>query len=236
MIDGHRIIALIPARGGSKGLPGKNIAPLCGKPLIAWSIEAARASRHVDDVAVTTDDDSIAAVARQSHCPVVDRPDHLATDAAPIEDALFHALDVLGNRWGNRWDILVLLQPTSPLRCAADIDGCIETMMAACAPCALTVCDPGKSPYWMYTLAEGGRMEPVIPGIEGRRRQDLPDAYALNGAVYVADVAWLRQNGKFMSPQTVAHIMPRERSIDVDSALDLTIAKAIAKAGATTLT
>jgi CMP-N,N'-diacetyllegionaminic acid synthase len=223
MIGTRRVIALIPARGGSKGLPGKNIAPLGDRPLIAWSIEAAKASRHVDDVAVTTDDPAIAAIARQWGATVVERPAELATDTAPIEGALFHAVDTLGGGW----EILVLLQPTSPLRRPEDIDACIETMSEAKAPCALTVCDPGKSPYWMYTLTGDRRMNPVVPGIEGRRRQDLPEAYALNGAVYVADIAWLRANGKFMSPETVACLMPRERSVDIDSAHDLIIAKAI---------
>ena len=174
-------------------------------------------------MAVTTDDPAIAQVARQWGATVVDRPVELATDTAPIEGALFHAVDSLGGGW----EVLVLLQPTSPLRSAEDIDLCVETMAEREAPCALTVCDPGKSPYWMYTLGEGGRMCPVVPGIEGRRRQDLPEAYALNGAVYVAEIAWLRANGKFMSPETVASLMPRERSVDIDSAHDLIIAKAI---------
>lgn len=223
MIGDRRVVALIPARGGSKGLPGKNIALLAGKPLIAWSIEAAKASRYVDDVVVTTDDAAIAAVARQWGATVVDRPPELATDTAPVEGALLHAVDTLGDLW----QVLVLLQPTSPLRLAIDIDACLDTMTTLAAPCALTVCDPGKSPYWMYTLAADGRMNPVVPGVEGRRRQDLPDAYALNGAVYVADIPWLRGNGKFMSSETVACLMPRERSIDIDSAHDLTIAKAL---------
>ena len=217
MIGSRKVLALIPARGGSKGLPGKNLMPMNGRPLIDFSVQAARASRHVDRVVVSSDDEAILAAARAcgAETPFV-RPAALATDEASTFAVAEHALSCLPG-----YDVLVLLQPTSPLRTAADIDGALEGMAVAGAGSCVSVCPVGQSPYWMYRLGAGDVLQPVLappPGVS--RRQDLPPVYTLNGAVYVADCARLLAERAFVAADTVAWVMPAERSIDIDTAAD----------------
>ncbi|MDP6785655.1 MAG: acylneuraminate cytidylyltransferase family protein [Rhodospirillales bacterium] len=229
MIEGKRVLAVITARGGSKGLPGKNLSDAGGKPLIAWSIEAAQGSRFIDRTVLSSDDAGIMATATLWGCeaPFV-RPPELATDEAPIEGALLHALDEIGEVF----DYVVLLQPTSPLRQAADIDGAIETCHASGAPACISVSAPAKSPYWMFTLDDEGRMRRLIETAgPTHRRQDLPEVVAANGAVYVMAVPDFRQSGQIYSAEAVAHVMAPERSLDVDSAMDLALVDALLKKG-----
>lgn len=217
MIGKRRILALIPARGGSKGLPGKNILPVGGRPLIGWTIAAARGSRYVDRVLLSSDDDAIIAAARACGCDVpFRRPAELSTDTAPMIDVVLHAIDAVPDH-----EIVVLLQPTSPLRTAADIDAACELLERTGAPACVSVSPVEQSPYWMYRLTDAGRMTPLIEAPQVTRRQDLPEVYTLNGAVYVADASWLRQHRTFVTADTVAHVMPPERSIDIDTAADL---------------
>jgi CMP-N,N'-diacetyllegionaminic acid synthase len=231
MIADKSVLALIPARGGSKGVPGKNIRPAGGKPLIAWTIEAAKASRHVDRVVLSSDDPSIATVAKQFGCDVpFMRPAELATDEADSMDVVRHALKALPERY----DYLVLLQPTSPLRRAADIDGALERCLQAAqdaqdgqggAQTCVSVCEPDKSPYWMMTMAADGRVKPLFPPHQvPSRRQDAPPIFALNGAVYVAPTDHLAAGGAFVTAATVGYPMPKDRSFDIDTELDLRLA------------
>lgn len=217
MIGERRVLAVIPARGGSKGLPGKNILPVNGRPLLAWTVDAARASRHIDRYILSSDDPAIIDAARSLGCEApFQRPAALATDTATSIDVVLHALDAVGG-----YDVVVLLQPTSPLRTAEDIDAACERFAASGAPSCVTVCEAQQSPYWMYRVGESAVLEPfaaVPPGVT--RRQDLPRVYALNGAVYVADATWLRASRSFLGPQTVAQVMPIERSIDIDTPAD----------------
>ena len=217
MIGTRKVLALIPARGGSKGLPGKNILPVAGRPLLAWSVDAARAARSIDRVVLSSDDDAIMAAARACGCEVpFVRPAALASDTATTIDVVMHALDALPG-----YDLIVLLQPTSPLRTAADIDAACERLASSGAPACVSVSPVDQSPYWMYRLGDNQGLVPVVeapPGVT--RRQDLPAVYALNGAVYVADTAWLRQSRTFITRETVAHVMPAERSIDIDTIAD----------------
>ncbi len=217
MIGTRKILALIPARGGSKGLPGKNTLPVAGRPLLAWSVDAARAARSVDRVVLSSDDDAIMAAARACGCEVpFVRPAALGSDTATTIDVVMHALDALPG-----YDLIVLLQPTSPLRTAADIDAACERLASSGAPACVSVSPVDQSPYWMYRLGDNQGLVPVVetpPGVT--RRQDLPAVYTLNGAVYVADIAWLRQTRTFVTRETVAHLMPAERSIDIDTIAD----------------
>ena len=217
MIDGLRVLALITARGGSKGLPGKNIRPAGGKPLLAWTVDAAHGSRYCDRVVISTDDEAIAATARAHGCEVpFMRPAALATDSASSMDVVLHALLALPG-----FDLLVLLQPTSPLRTSADIDDACELLLAQQAPACVSVTPAQESPYWMYSMTPGQALRPIVELPSGvTRRQDLPAAYSLNGAVYVARTAWLQQSRSFVTPQTVALVMPAQRSIDIDTLED----------------
>jgi N-acylneuraminate cytidylyltransferase len=220
MISGSRVLALIAARGGSRGVPRKNLRIAGGKPLLAWTAAAARASRYVDRVVTSTDDEEIREEALRcgSEVPFL-RPARLATDEATSVDV---ALDALGRLPG--FDYLVLLQPTSPLRTADDIDRAIELCRASGAPSCVTVRRAAESPWWMYTLADGKRLEPVVAGARATRRQDLPAAYLLNGAVYVAETSALLAHRTFVMSGTVALEMPDERSIDIDTESDLALA------------
>lgn len=217
MIAGRRVLALIPARGGSKGLPGKNIRPLAGRPLLAWTVQAALDAAAPDSVVLSSDDEAIMAAGREAGCEVpFRRPAELATDTASSLDVVLHALDSLPG-----FDVVMLLQPTSPLRTAADIDAACERFVATGAPCCVSVAPVAQSPYWMYRLGDGDTLQPLLALPEGAtRRQDLPPVYALNGAIYIADVAWLRRTRGFVGEGTVAHVMPAERSLDIDTEAD----------------
>jgi len=214
MIEGRTVLAIVPARGGSKGLPRKNIRPLAGKPLIAWTLECASQSRYIDRCIVSTDDPEIADVAREwgGDVPFL-RPAELARDDTPGIAPVIHALEQIGG-----YDLVVLLQPTSPLRAPSDIDGCLEKLTASGAPACVSVTPADQSPYWMYTLTERGKMRPVLEGIERAvPRQQLLEVYVLNGAVYAAEVEWLKKSRSFLTEETVAFVMPRERSVDIDT-------------------
>lgn len=217
MINGNKIIAIIPARGGSKGLHRKNVRLLGGKPLIAWTIEAAHASRYLDRVILSSDDDEIISVAAEYKCEIpFKRNSNLATDDTPSIEVV---IDALKHCPGYEW--VVLLQPTSPMRTSEDIDRTIEQLVTLNAPACVTVCETEQSPYWMFALETEARLLPIIPVSNFSRRQDMPPTYALNGAVYVARTDWLLSERTFISTDTVAYIMPSERSIDIDTEEDL---------------
>lgn len=225
MINGKTILAIIPARGGSKGIPGKNIIDVAGKPLIAWTIEAAKESRYIDRLILSSDDDQIIKVATQWGCEApFKRPDELAKDDTPGIAPVLHALSILPT-----FDYVVLLQPTSPLRTAEDIDECIEHCIIQQANCCVSVTEPDKSPFWMYFINSKGVLEPILSSDKEivTRRQDLPVVYALNGAVYVARCEWLLTNKRFLSEETIGYTMSKEHSTDIDSWRDLQLARLI---------
>lgn len=223
MIDGGRVLGVITARGGSKGLPRKNVLHLAGKPLLAWTIEAAKASRLIDHVILSTDDDEIATVGREWGCDVpFMRPAHLAGDNVSAYQVVRDVLE----RFAGEYSVVVLLQPTSPLRLAVDIDASLEQLSRSKAPSCVSVTTALKSPYWMFKMAEDRHLERLMPLPEtGGQRQLLPPVYVVNGAVYVAKTDWLLKVGDFIGDGTVAYVMPSERSIDIDSAADLVLAE-----------
>jgi N-acylneuraminate cytidylyltransferase len=221
MIEGKSVIAVIPARGGSKGLPGKNIREIAGKPLIAWTILEAKKSKYIDRLILSSEDEEIINAAKAWDCEVpFVRPKELAQDDTPGIEPVLHAIEAIPAKY----DYALLLQPTSPLRLAADIDGCLEMCHRRGTPACVTVTEPEKSPYWMYRLDTGDRLVPLMDkGYTSQRRQDLPTAYVLNGAVYAVRTGWVEQYRTFLTPETAAYVMPRERSIDVDSEQDIIV-------------
>lgn len=224
MYGGLSSVGVIVARGGSKGLLRKNMLEAGGRPMVAWSVEACQQSRHLDYFLISTDDKEIAATAREAGCPVpFMRPDSLAEDDSSIHDVVIHALDSCDAVY----DLVVLLQATSPLRTGADIDRGIETCVDREAPAAVSVTPSGKTPYWHFFLDGDARLRRVIDAPPSSRRQDLPPTHELNGAVYVARTDWYRREKTFMTKATAGFVMPRERSIDVDTALDLIVVRAI---------
>lgn len=218
MFDGYTILAIIPARGGSKGLPFKNIREVGGKPLIAWTIDEAKKSKYIDRLILSSDDAQIIKVAKEYGCEVpFIRPPDLARDDTPGIAPVLHAIEVLPKKY----DYVVLLQPTSPLRSVEDVDNCIEKCIAEDGNACVTVTQSEQSPYWMYSISANGSVVPVVKVEEYQRRQDLPTAYVLNGAVYVARTEWLMQVKRFVTDETKALIMPINRSIDIDTENDL---------------
>jgi len=223
MIGNENVLGLITARGGSKGLPGKNLMRLGGQSLVGRTVEIALQSRYLDRVILSTDSSEIAHEGELAGCDVPFlRPSELASDTATSQSVALHALETIGGTWG----YLVLLQPTSPLRTVADIDGCIELAYQRRADSVTTVTVAEHPPYWLYGMTGENRLEPLLP-YEARptRRQDVPPSYALNGAVYVVRPSWLRQSLDFVGNGTLGYVMPHERSIDIDTAFDFNLCK-----------
>jgi N-acylneuraminate cytidylyltransferase len=225
VLGSSTVLAVIPARGGSRRLPGKHLLALGGRPLLAWTLDAARGSRLLDRAVLSTEDPRLADAARAlgAEVPFL-RPAELATDHASSICVVEHALAALEQRY----DWIVLLQPTSPLRDARDIDACLRLVHEAGANACVSVSEPDRSPYLCYRLDGAGRLQPLLARAHAHMRtQDLPPAVAPNGAIYVARVPWFLEHRSFLAPETLAYLMPRERSCDIDSALDLRIADAL---------
>lgn len=219
-------LGLITARGGSKGVPGKNVRPLGGRPLIQWTVDSATRSQSIGRLVLSTDDDAIADAARAAGCDVpFMRPAELATDETGSAAVIRHALETLNPTQ----EIVVLLQPTSPFRSAADIDGCVERLIEAGAPLCVSVVRADPPPEHVYRVTETGRMIPVLSNASAARRQDLAPAFALNGAIYAFRRDWFMDTGELDYAEAVAHEMPAERSLDIDTMLDFEIAETIAK-------
>ncbi len=225
-------VAIVPARGGSKRFKKKNIALLDGKPLVCWSIEAAKKSRYIDRCILSTDDPQIAKVAKECGAEVpFMRPSHLGSDTAGSEQVVEHALKHIIES-GFKPDFIVLLQPTSPLRRADHIDEAIETAMKNGASAVISVTKAEHSPLWYGTLPKDGSMDSFLnPDIFGKRSQDLPSYYRINGAIYLIKTeTFLKEGTLFPKRGTYAYIMEQEASIDIDTVTDLYCAEAIMKA------
>jgi len=214
-----KIHALIPARGGSKGIPKKNIVELAGKPLIAWTIEAAKKSKYIEKIYVSTDDPNIADISKRygAEIPYI-RPSELSTDNAPTKDVVFYHLKY------DAPDILVLLQPTSPLRNNRHIDEAIELFIEKRATAVISVKEVSEKPFWMQKINRSGFLEPAF-NMEYYRRQDMPVFYIPNGAIYIYDIDKLLKNRTLFPEETIPYIMDRESSVDIDDHIDLKIAE-----------
>ena len=232
MYKGKTILGLIPARGGSKGLPGKNIIPLLGKPLIAWTIEQALASKYLDRVVVSTDDKEIAEISKKygAEVPFI-RPKELATDEAKGIDVVLHTINCLKeNDKRKQYDLIILLQPTSPLRATEDVDKAIELLFLKEAKAIVSVCEVDHHPLWANTLPEDECMKDFIrQEIMNKNRQELPKFYRFNGAIYIAYCDYLQKQKSFFGEKTFAYIMPIERSIDIDDEIDFELAEILMK-------
>lgn len=223
MIDNQTVYCLILARGGSKGIPHKCIADLNGKPLISYSIEPALKSKYIDRVVVSTDDDKIADVSKQYNAEVpFMRPPEFATDEASSVSVIIHALDYFKKVESKFPNILVVLQPTSPLRITDDIDKSIEIYAKSEANTLVSVTKPEISPYWFKKLDDNRYLTNFIsPPEEYYRRQDSDNLYILNGAVYIYDSEKFLLNKINKDSPVVSYVMPIERSVDIDTPLDL---------------
>ena len=220
------ILYIIPARSGSKGLPGKNIKLLNAKPLIYYSIKVAKESKYQGKVIVSTDDQKIAEISKECGADVPYlRPLELSTDQSSSIDVILHAIEFFKQQ-NVYYDTVVLFQPTSPLRLLEDINIAFDLFIKKNAEAVVSVCENDHHPYWSNTLPESGSMKDFIrPEIKGLNRQQLPKSYRLNGAIYISTVEALVANKGFIHSGTYASVMPNERSVDIDHEIDFDLAE-----------
>lgn len=226
MLDKYHVTALIPARGGSKRLPRKNVKLLCGKPLIGWTIAAAMKSKYIDSVVVSTDDLEIKKVSEKfgAEVPFI-RPDILSSDTASSFEVIKHAIECL--KIEDSKHLVVLLQPTSPLRTTAEIDNALEFFLEKNAKGVVSISETEHSPMWSNTLPENCCMSDFIrPDILGKRSQDLPKYYRLNGSIYIYKTKDLLEENKiFFNKYVFGFEVPKESSIDIDTEFDFITAE-----------
>lgn len=225
-----KILGVITARGGSKGIPGKNIKKLggppadeAGKPLIAYTIEVAKKSHLVTHLIVSTDDEKIASVAREYDADVPFlRPQELAQDTTPHLPVVRHAIEFMEKKLGQTFNYVAIFQPTSPFRLVEDIDGTLQKLVDTGADSAVSVCEVelGAHPMKIKKL-EGDRVLPYcLEEPEGTRRQDLPIAYKRSSAVYAMRRDLIMKHNRLYGDYIVGYIVPQDRSIDIDTPLD----------------
>lgn len=232
MISEKTVLALVPARAGSKGLPGKNIRPFCGKPLLQWSVEHGLSSKYVDKVVVSTDSEEFAEIARKggAHVPFL-RPKSLATDVASSIDVILHGINYL-ERHGEEFNILVLLEPTSPLRRPDDIDRALERLLSV--PEAESVVSVSLTeahhPAFLMKKRKEGFIVPYLPDFSVVRRQDITPLFFLDGTVYISWTEALKRRRSFYHDRTLGYEVPKYQSFEVDDMDDFIICEALFRA------
>jgi CMP-N,N'-diacetyllegionaminic acid synthase len=229
--DKKKIIAIIPARSGSKKLRDKNIRELNGKPLMAYTIEAAVKSGVFSEIIVSTDSPEYVKIARQygAYIPFL-RPDNLSTDAASSSDVIVHAIEEM-QKQGMVYECFMLLQPTSPLRTPEDIVGAINLFENKKANSVVGVCEMDHSPLWSNTLDATLSMDNFLSDAGNKMRQDLPTYYRINGALYLSRVEYFLKHRTFYKEKSFAFIMARDHSIDIDDLIDFILAELLLQSG-----
>lgn len=224
MYKNKTFLGIIPARGGSKRLPKKNILDLNGKPLIGWSIEAGLNSQYIDEVIVSSDDDDILKISKGFGANVIKRPVELASDTATTFDAIEHVIKNV-----KKYDYIVLLQPTSPLRTSKHVDEAIEIVFKKDAKAIVSVCETEHSPLWSNILPHDNSMDNFLTdSIINKRSQDIPIYYRLNGALYIYKCEKLLEEKKlFFNDKIFAFKMNKKESIDIDDIYDFNLAKCL---------
>ena len=224
------MIAFIPARGGSKGVPGKNIKEICGKPLIAWTIEAAKKAKCIDRVIVTTDDEAIAAVAKEygAEVPFM-RPAELSSDTASAIDVYIHATEFVMNETGQKLEKFMVLLPTVPLRTEKHIDEAMAQFEADKATTLISFAEAEVPASWYHVTDDNGRVHNAGfgTGVTMSNRQNNETYIVPNGAIYILDYELLKNKRTYYCDNTVAYIMSREDSIDIDYPIDFEFAKCL---------
>ena len=221
MIDSKKVLAVIPARQGSKGLPGKNNRMLAGKPLLGWTIAAAQNSQYIDRLVLSSNDSLAMDYARSVNCEVpFSRTEELSSDKVAGVDVVIDAV----NRCPG-FDYVLLLQPTSPLRTSEDIDESLRFIMECKATTCISIVESLSNPHWMYYRNSKNELTQVLGGQIITRRQELPLVYEPNGAIYIADIKYLLDERTLITTDTVGYEMPRDRSIDIDDLDDFNAAE-----------
>ncbi len=227
MYKDKKIICLIPARGGSKGLKLKNIKIFAGEPLIAHTIKAAINSKLIDNIYVSTEDEKISEISKNYGAVVVKRPEELARDETKTIEVVLDFLNKLS--FNNDKTIVILLQPTSPLRTIEDIDNAIRIFLEGKCESVISVCKLNHSPLWSFKLENNYLKSFFNQDYLEKRRQELPFLYTPNGAIYISTPKILNQYLSFFGDKIIPYLMPFERSIDIDSEEDFNLAEIIFK-------
>lgn len=217
MYQGKKFIAVIPARGGSKGIPHKNIALVQGRPLIDYTIQTAKQSQYLDAVYVSTDDSEIADTAAACGAQIIMRPPELASDTSKTIDAMIHALNQVKDE---RFDYVVLLQATQPLRLPEHIDGAIEKMCKEHLSSLLSISPARNHPILLRSMEESGKLKPLLHTSSTVRRQDFQQFYVVNGSIYINKVSEISQNTSF-NDNEYGYFMDTEYDLDIDEPYDL---------------
>ncbi len=220
MLNNCRFLAVVPARGGSKSVPRKNIRELAGRPLLDWTLDQIRAVPELDLAVVSTDDAEIAAISRQGGGQVIDRPPKISGDTATTESALLHALDVLESDGMEPFDYLIVLEPTSPLRKPETIRRCMRSIVERNGQSLMTVTETRSN----IGRREDGLFRPLTPNAP-RRRQDRMPLYVESSTVYVARVDFLRETGSLVADDWLSEIVSEEEAMDINSELDFRTAE-----------
>jgi len=232
-----KVLAVIPARGGSKGIPRKNIRPLRGVPLIAYTIRAALACPAITETVVSTDDEEIrhVAVAHGAQVPFV-RPDHLSTDTALAVPTIQHAVAEMEQLRGIRYDYVAMLQPTTPLRSGEDLSAAIGRLVAEGADGIISVIPVGNwHPMKMKRFVADTLVDYEPPPVENPPRQSLPPVYMVNGALYASRRDVLMEQNSFRGQRCLGYVMPQERSVNIDEEVDFVVAEYLLARAATGL-
>ena len=221
-----RVLGIIPARGGSKGVPGKNILEFDGKPLIAYAVETGQESKLLSELVVSTEDEEISRVSGKYNCRVIKRPEEFASDTSNVVETALDLLQKLEAE-NNFFDAVLLLQPTAPLRTAKDVDNAIEILETGETDAVISMISVGDNhPARMYRI-DGREAKSEMPEFETTRRQDLPKRYIRNGCIYLVKTERLRKEKTFMPESKAAYIMDAEWAVNIDTEIDVLILNAL---------
>lgn len=224
MINNMRILAIVPARGGSKGIKDKNIKEIEGRPLIEYTIEAAKRCEYIDEIVVSTDSEKIAKAAKKAGAKVPFlRPDELASDTARTIDVVLFTIEQL-KLIGQEYDIVVLLQPTSPLRDEDDICGAIEKYVSCNMKSLVSVSEVSESPILMRQIVDETHMEKLLNINSTIRRQDMAKYYMVNGSIYINKIEELNSDTS-LNDNVIPYVMDRSHSVDIDDYVDIEVMK-----------
>ena len=229
MYNNKKILAIIPARGGSKGLPGKNIKLLCGKPLIGWTIEQAQSSKYIDEIFVSTDSNEIAAVAEDFGIKVPFlRPAELATDTSPSSAFVLHTIGYYRNK-GQEFDYILLLEPTSPLRDITDINMAIEQLLNHNTAKSIVGVSKVEAahPAFLVDISKEGLLKPYLKEMKTLRRQELSDLYFFEGSLYLSDIEFYIKEQTFYHDLTLPYVVPKYKAYEIDDIVDFYIVEKI---------
>ena len=226
MLHDKSVLAVIPARGGSRALPRKNIMPIAGKPMVAWTIEEAKKSKYIDKLILSSEEPEIIDISKYYGCeaPFI-RPNELSKADVPAVKAVLHAISIF-----DTFDYVIMLQPSSPLRIVEDIDAALEQIYKNGNHSLVSVTNVLQHPGWMFTISDKGFLRHIhnVKEIMAQRQELLP-VYLLNGAIQIADTRFLRKNTTFFCDETGAFIMPQERSFEIDTELDFVLVESLLK-------